>query len=214
MVGRPNSGKTLFALNFAAWAGLRSVELHAEGSGGTTSRRMAVETARALLTGPSPHQTRALQSLVVAVPTGKGRRRLTIVDSTGLDDQVHADAEVRRAMAQTIRALRRADVVLHLMDAAALGEALRASHRAGGGGVTGRGGVGDRAELPDIDRQLVRVGRLRAGYAIVANKMDLPAAGSGLDVIRREFPGVAVLPISTMEMRGFGEVRRFVRRYL
>lgn len=220
VVGRPNSGKTLFALNFAEWLGVRHLELRVETGAGTTTRALSVNAARALLSGPTPHQTRALQSVTVAIPTGKGRRQVTIIDSTGLDDRVHDAAEIRRAMAWTIRALRRADVVLHMIDAAAVGQALRG--RAGGAGYASEAGepppVGAAgsggAALPDIDHQLARVGRLRAGYAVLANKLDLPEAGTGLDAIRRAFPGVVVIPISALGARGFKEVLRFVRRQL
>src|SRR5690606_10867293 len=104
------------------------------------------------------------------------------------------DRQVRLAVAQTLRALRWAHATLHVIDADRVG-------REG------------RDAIAEVERQIARYLPLRAPYAVLANKMDLPFAPRGLATIRKEFAGRTVLPISALRQSGFREVRRFVVRY-
>ena len=119
-----------------------------------------------------------------------------MVDSAGLAEHIHGDADVRKGMAQTIGALLCADVVLHVIDAARVGE------------------DGPALGLGRIDYEVARYARLRPQYLILANKMDLPEADRGLGVIREAFGRDRVMPVSALTMRGFREVRAGVRRLL
>jgi predicted GTPase len=193
VVGRPNAGKTLFCLRFAEFLGQRSLELRLQDPEGTvTPLRASPDEARRTLVDPRPHTTLGLQGVVIHFPRGKGSVPVELVDSTGLVDTIHPDPRVRRAMAQTLEALRQAAVVLHVVDAAEAGVA------------------GPAASLGEIDRQVSRFSALRSGYAVLANKMDLPWARAGLLKIRDEFPDRTVIPVSALEGQGFREVRAFV----
>src|SRR5690606_23804423 len=92
-------------------------------------------------------------------------------------------------------AVRDAHLILHLVDAS----------RAGTHGVL-------RA-VGDVDYQVAQFAQIRDGYVILANKMDLPGAQEGLERIRREFSGHAVIPVSALHSHGFKDVKRFVWRW-
>lgn len=197
VIGKANVGKTLFVIQFAAYLGVRQLDFTFEEPGG--GRRTAVytvEEARRVLSSEEPHQTRCLQSVRLELPAGKGVKRFELVDTSGLMDGIHGDAKVRKAMAQSLAAVRDAHLILHLVDAS----------RAGTHGVL-------RA-VGDVDYQVAQFAQIRDGYVILANKMDLPGAQEGLERIRREFSGHAVIPVSALHSQGFKEVKRFVWRWI
>lgn len=206
IVGKPNAGKTLFLLQFAQFLGLRALTVRRflpEGGlpGSPEGARveplsLSPQEARRQLVDAQPHKTRELQALVVKIPERKGSRSLVLVDSGGLSEGIHPDPEVRLSQAETIRQLLETRLILHLFDAA------RVANQA------------DPDALSDVDRQIAAFGGGKNGYAILANKMDLPAAKAGLREIRRQFPGQTILPVSALTGQGFREVRAFVRRHL
>lgn len=197
VIGKTNAGKTLFTLQFADYLGVKELEIRVDEPDGTRSvLRCSTPEAIARLTSEAPHQTRALHSIRLELPAGKGVKRFDIVDTSGLVDGIHGDASVRKAMAQTLAAVRDADVILHVIDAA----------KAGASGVLGA--------IGDVDYQVAQFAQIRDGYLILANKIDLPTAAAGLAKIRSELPGHAVVPISALHRQGFKEVKRFVWRWI
>ncbi len=218
ILGRPNTGKTLFGINFAAWLGVRALDIQFRPPSGEPRRfTYRVDEARAALCGPRPNQTQGLQSISVSLPARKGKRPGVLVDSCGLTDEVQADPNLRRAMAQALRAMRHATVILHLVDAAAVGRGEAAHHNPvdhGPAAAHDSGPAGLVRGLGELDLQLARYGRFRPGYAVVANKMDLPEAEVGLARLRRTLPDTVILPVSALRQTGFSEVRRFVRQHV
>src|SRR5690606_4644564 len=107
--------------------------------------RMTVEEAKERLSSDSPHETRCLQSIRLELPVGKGVKRFDIVDTSGLVDGIHGDAKIRRAMAQTLAAVRDADLILHLVDAARAGE------------------EGVLRAIGDVDYQVAQFAQIREG---------------------------------------------------
>jgi len=196
VIGRANVGKTLFVINFAEYLGLDEIELVIRFPNGfSTAKRYAIDHARRELTGLGPHKTRCLQSVQLDIPHGKGRKRVQITDTAGLIDTIHQDVEVRRAIAQTLNALRQVDLLLHIID------------------PTGVAREGARAALGEVDYQVAQFAQLRGRYCILANKMDLPGAREGLQRLIRELPGLYIIPISALYKRGFKEVKAFVCRH-
>lgn len=197
VIGKPNTGKTLFVLNFARYLGARDLAISFEDAEGQMrSMSYSVEAAIKEFTGQTAHLTRSIQSVVVELPARKGRQAVEISDTTGLSEGVHSDSAIRRAMAKSLMRLGSADIILHMMDAA---NAFRS---------------GRAEEIGETDREVYLLGRAQGGYCILANKMDLPGAEAGLVKIRKAFPGSSVFPISALKMEGFREVRRFVQREL
>ncbi|ADL07942.1 GTPase [Thermosediminibacter oceani] len=139
-----------------------------------------------------PHKTLNLQTVTVELPVGKGKKKIQLIDTTGLIDGIHNREEVRKAMSQTLSAILDSDVVLHIIDGSAVNRK-------------------DLLSSPsDVDYQIAKFAQSKKGYAILVNKMDLPEAKEGLKSIEREFHGNLIIPISALFKRGFKEVKTFV----
>ncbi len=189
VIGKPNSGKTLFLLNLAEYLGYKEIEFDVERADGSRwQRQYTLMEARMTLVGPTPHVTQALYATTVILRKGKMTVEVRLTDSTGFCEGIHKDASVRQAMAQTLRQLRQRSMILHMIDGV----------DAACGGVS------------KIDEQLVRYVTGCSGYAILVNKMDLLRASEGLLNVRNRFPHHMVIPVSALKRTGFGEVRSFV----
>lgn len=191
IIGRPNSGKTMFALGFTGYLGTRVVDVTARAYDGLiTSRHYRLEEAKAVLSGSAWHKTRCLQTIVVNIPLGKGTVAVNLTDTCGVSEEINGDASIRKAMAQTLALARQADIILHIVDAAQI--------------------VKTRLLAPNIDQELYQYGLVKGNYAILANKMDLPVAREGLKYIRVHFPHAYIMPVSALHGQGFKEVRAYV----
>ena len=196
IIGKANAGKTLLLINLAEFLGARSLRLSLERSDGSLSEgAFSLSEARKSLVDAAPHKTLGLQTLTLSLPSGKTVRRVQLTDSPGLSEDIHEAAEVRRSMAQTLRHLRLAGMVLHVMDAAQVGEA------------------GSVEAMGEVDLQIAAYAPHRGPYAVLANKMDLPLAKPGLQAIQRACRGHLIIPVSALEKKGLREVRSFVWRY-
>lgn len=203
IIGRPNVGKTLFAIRFAEYLGVAIARISfAEAGGRRWQAQYSVAGALGDLTGSTPHQTRQLQSFTLRLPAGKGSKQFELVDTSGLVDGIHPDRNIRLAMAQTLSTVREAKVLLHMLDADAVGRS--GEHAA----KTGASAVGE------VDREVAKFGLARGGYLMLANKMDLPQASVGLERLRTLFPGHPLAPVSALRGDGFEEVKQFVGRNL
>ena len=192
VIGKTNVGKSLFVLHFARFLGMSHIKVTSlDPMGNRQVQAYAVDVAVRDLSGTVPHQTRRLQSVTLELPAGKGSKTFELVDTSGLMDGIHADIEVRRAMAQTLAHVREAAPyytwLTHRRPPSEAQSALSGSGLPGGPVRSNAG-----------------------GYCILANKMDLPTAAEGLEIIRREFAGHLIIPISALYGHGFKEVKRFV----
>ncbi len=204
VIGKANVGKTLFCIYFAQYIGVREMTWLVERTDGRTEHvRTSPKSAAETLSGELPHKTRCLQSVCLDFARGKGVRQFLLTDTTGLTDGIHPEADLRRAMAQTLRAIVNADVVLHMVDAAAIGEVglgrkpNRAAHEHG---------------WSELDDQIAELGEHKSGYLILANKMDLPGAKQGYRELSKRFTRHRVVPISALHQNGFREVKQHVWR--
>lgn len=191
VIGKTGVGKTALVLALAEFLNLKQVEfsfLYPDGSKRVEVLRL--EQARRKLIGNRPHRTRCLQSISINLPAGKGKRTLVVTDTTGLLEGIHEQPEIRRAMAQSLEAVRRADIVLHVLDVRTDGAAAAA---------TG-----------ELDQQLAGYASLKSGYALIVNKMDLPGAEAGLARIKERFVGRRIIPVSASQKKGLAEVKAFL----
>ncbi|SFU76619.1 GTPase [Alicyclobacillus macrosporangiidus] len=201
VIGKTNVGKTLFCIHFARYMGVRELRwLVEEADGRTDCRVMSVAEAEASLSDVHPHRTRCLQSVAVEFPAGKTVRQLLLTDTTGLTEGIHPEPALREAMAQTLQAMTDASVILHMVDAWAIGHAL--------GGAAGPGRVWDALEA-----QLADFGVRHGGYVLLANKMDLPGAMDGYRFLCKRYSRQRVLPVSALHGTGFREVKQVVWRF-
>lgn len=197
VVGKVGVGKTLFVLNFASYLGLRLIDIIFEyPNGQIITKRYHIDSARRRLVGPDLHVTKALQSIAIEIPVAKGTRRCLITDTSGLIDYIHQDIDIRRSIAQTLTAIREADLIVHLVDSSQIG-----IH-------------GAPSALGEVDYQVAQFAQMRGGYVILANKMDLPDAENGLRKLCLELPGHKIIPISALNKQGFKEVKRFVQYHI
>ena len=196
IVGYPNSGKTLFALNFAGFLGAKTVDVTFRSHDGfITCRHFSLADAKRELCSPTLHKTRLLQSIVLTMFVGKAAVTFKLTDTCGVVEEIHPDYAIRRAMAQTLTVIRSADFILHIVD---LERNIRQDNPGSLLGV--------------IDQEIYQYGITRMNYIILANKIDLPAAKENLQKTIVGFPRATVLPVSALYTNGFKEVKAFVSR--
>ncbi|NLN17446.1 MAG: GTP-binding protein HSR1 [Firmicutes bacterium] len=196
IIGKPNAGKTLFTLNFAAYLGTTPLHVAFRQDNTTNWKTYRLDEAVQQLTSSKPHHTLGLQELIVTLPARKGAKRIQLIDTCGLVEGIPAEQDIRRAMAATLAAVRDAHLILHIIDASRVKAA------------------GTVEALGEVDYQVAQFGQLRDGYLILANKIDLPEAKEGLDIIAREFAAHQVIPISALYQQGFKAVKQFVQRHI
>ncbi|MCL8207751.1 MAG: 50S ribosome-binding GTPase [Actinomycetia bacterium] len=185
VVGRPNAGKSLFVLNFAAFLGLRAVRLAASADPGASAARwVPLERARREWVSPLPYSTLEPVALRVVLAVGGRLQPVQVVDCPAIDDGSSPSEAIRRAWAVTLERLLTARVVLHVLDAANPPRA--------------------------VDAELAAFVGPRAAYAVLANKCDLPEAAGAVRRLRRQFAPRPVLAVSAATNRGFAEVARFL----
>ncbi len=195
VIGRTNVGKTLFVINFASFLGLKNLSFTFLNSQGQKYNKVySVDLAKKHLTSSKLHRTRSLQSVTIQFPVGKGRKKFILTDTTGLEDGIHREESIRKAMAQTLAAFQYADLIIHLLDISSINKS------------------GYLESLDLIDRQLIEYGREKKNYIVLANKMDLPEAPDLLEKINGQISGVPVFPISSLTREGFSEVKSYVWR--
>lgn len=194
LVGQPNAGKTLFALHFVEFLGMHSLDVTFLATDGLLGcKHYRVEQAIRELSGMERHKTKEIQTIALQIPVGKSIRQIKLIDSCGLSDGIHPDAAIRRAMAQTLSVMRYAKAIFHIIDVSVCAKA---------------------KIISDVDDQIARYGHARGGYAILANKMDLPSAKDGLSFLADTFPGMTIIPVSALYKKGFKEVKSLVCRFL
>lgn len=194
LVGYPNSGKTLFALNFAAFLGSKSVEITFRSYDGLlTCRQYSLSDAKNDLCSNIWHKTRMLQTMIIKMTVGKAMVSFKLTDTCGLCDGIHADQAVRRSMAYTLSAVRSADFVIHIVDLSRFTSDTSLSQSG-------------------IDYEIYHYGISRRNYIILANKTDLPVAASNVTKVVSDFAQAHVIPISALHLSGFKEVKAYVAR--
>lgn len=194
IVGRPNSGKTMFALNFACYLGNRTVDVTFRTYDGLmTCRHFSIEEAKRELCGMVLHKTRSLQSVVLKLSLGKTMINFKLTDTCGITEKIHNDEAIRRGMAQTLSLMRSADFILHVVDLSWVSKDYLGS-------------------LNNIDKEIYNYGLARHNYFLLANKVDLPAAKENMAKITALFPQANIIPVSGLHSQGFKEVRTCVAR--
>lgn len=194
IVGYPNSGKTLFALNFASFLGSKSVDITARSYDGLlTCRHLSIADAKTELCSMALHKTRLLQSMVLKMPIGKATVTFKLTDTCGISEQIHSDQTIRCAMAQTLGLVRCADFIMHVIDLSRM----------------------RKSEVPgnnQIDQEIYQYGTVRQNYIMLANKTDLPMVKESITRLTAEFPQAQIIPISALYSDGFKEVKAYVAR--
>lgn len=189
VVGQTNVGKTLFVINFADFLGAARLKLAAQDQAGSeATMTYNLNTAKNVLVNNGEHTTRALQWFNLDVNNRKGVKNFRLIDSTGITDGIHPDTSVRRGMAETLRSLAEATIILHVIDPSL------------------------KQYISQVDQEIMRLGRLRKDYAVLINKIDLGDVRLKLNEISAQLKGLTNIPISALTREGFAEVKCFVGR--
>jgi predicted GTPase len=193
IVGRPNCGKTMFALNFAQYLGSKSVAITAKSPDGILNcRHFSIEEAKRELCSALGNKTRALQSMALKMTIGKTALNFKLTDTCGVSEEIHKEENVRKAMAQTLGAVREASFIIHLVDLAAMAQSDNGHNT--------------------IDQEFYQYGSYRKAYLMLANKIDLPAARENLTQLICAYPAIKIIPVSALYGQGFDEVKARVAK--
>jgi len=190
IVGQPNVGKTSFLINFAYYLGVKELKfLIKQPAGFVSTRTYQIEQAYNQLTSNEPHKTNSIQSIQLKLPVGKQDRPIRLVDSCGLVDEIHQQEYIRRSMAETLEELMVSEIVLHIIDLSQL--------------ASPQG-------LRRIDQEIYNFLRDRAGYKILANKLDLDRNQEKLSKLKQFVDKRLVVPISAIYQEGFDQIKVFL----
>lgn len=193
IIGRPNSGKTLFALNFAGYLGIKAIDVTFRTYDGLmTCRHFSLEEAKRELCGNTVHKTSSLQSMVLNMKVGKTTVNFKLTDTCGVSEQIHHDERIRKGMAQTIGLLRSVDLILHVVDLSHINK--------------------EFCNKSSIDNELYNYGKISKSYLLLGNKYDLTAAKNNYPNLVAAFPKAMIVPISALYSQGFKEVKACVAR--
>jgi hypothetical protein len=192
ITGMPGAGKTLFALSLAGCLAHTGLQVYSEEPDGrVVSRSWTVDQARQAPVPPDPGRY-GLQWMTLSIPMGigRGKRDVLLIDSAGLPPGISPDPGLRDGAARTLDLLRRARILVHLVDASA--------EQAPG----------------DLDRAVVAYAsaHLQGRFVVLASKMDLPRSPQGLRRMRRAWPRATVLPLSSINRRSLLAVTRELRQ--
>ncbi|WZL74954.1 50S ribosome-binding GTPase [Clostridiaceae bacterium 35-E11] len=197
IIGRPNAGKTLFMLNFAQYLGFKNIKIKFQSHDCEMKmEEYIIEIAKEKLSSSTPYKTTCLQSIALDFPVFKGKKTVEILDSSGLIDGIHNNIQIRRAMGQTLAAIKESDLILHIIDVSNLV-------------------MGNLLEMiGKVDYELAQYGLIKEGYVILGNKIDLLENKTPIIRLQKEFPNHYIIPISALTKQGFSEVKTYVSRRL
>jgi len=196
IIGNPNVGKTSFFLTLAEYLGINQCEIQiTDIYGKVIVKNISVNLATTYLVSMKPFKTRGIYKIQLSIPVYKGYEQLILVDTAGVTDGINKVEQIRKSMAQTLKELSQAKIILHMLD----GQYIYSKKESG---------------ITEIDYQINEFGSQQGSYCILVNKMDKDNSQNGLDIIREVFKGNYIIPISTVDRTGFREVKTFVGRNL
>ncbi len=197
VIGKPNVGKSLFTINFAAYLGAKQIPGPLSQSQGSLRKRsiLSIDEARRRLVSPKSYRTLVPCRMEINLGQGREKKTLWLIDTTGIQEGVHHQAEIRAAMATTLAWLSKVDLVIHLVDATTLGSKRPAA-------------------IGAVDDEIYHYARGHGPYLLLANKTDKPGAQDNLPYLREHFAGISVIAVSALTGRGFREIKTLTLQYL
>lgn len=193
IIGKANTGKTLFMLNFAEYLGCKNLIIKFKSDIGESTKSGTVDYFKNVLVRNMPSTTRCLQILGTESPVLIGKRRVAFIDTTGLSSSINPEQEVRNGMLQTLLLLKEDYIILHMIDAVS---------------------VAFEKKVDDIDQEINRYGRRKGNYIILANKSDLRCFNDGIKIINGTIKGTNMIKTSALNKTGFDEVRKHMLKLL
>jgi len=196
IIGKPNVGKTSFFLALAEYLGVTQCKIEiTDIYGKVIMKNISVSFARKYFVSMHPFKTKSVFKIQLDIPVYKGYEQLILVDTAGVTDGINKEEEIRKSMAQTLKELSEAKIILHMLDSQYIYNKKE----------TG---------ISEIDYQINEFGSQQGCYCILVNKMDKDHSQIGLDIVKGTFKENYIIPISTVNRTGFREVKAFVGRNL
>lgn len=196
IVGNPNVGKTSFFIALIQYLGINQCEITVEDIyGHIKTKKISMHSAKKYLVSIDPFKTKDICKIQLDFPVYKGYEKLTLIDTAGITDGINKIEKIRKSMAHTLRELSQAKIILHMFDS----EYVFRKKESG---------------ISEIDYQINEFGTQQGCYCILANKIDKLQSEKGLKIIRNTFKENYIIPVSTINMTGFKEVKAFVSRNL
>lgn len=194
IVGKPNSGKTMFALNFAGYLGCKAIDITFKTYDNLIiCKHYSLKDAKQELCDMVSHKTRGLQSIILKMHVGKGMVSFKLTDTCGVSESVNSDEAIRRSMSQAIGLMRSADFILHIIDLATISQEYLSNKY-------------------NIDREIYNYGLAKHNYILVANKIDLSCSKNNIAKLAALFDQTNIIPMSALYSQGFKEVKACVAR--
>ncbi len=189
IIGQPNVGKTSFVINFAQYLGRERLKLMIKQPAGfIATQTYQLEQAYQQLTSVKPHTTQNIQSIKLKLEVGKQDKEIRLIDSCGLVNKIDPQFRIRQAMARTLDELLISEIILHMIDLNQL----------------------SNDNLNKIDKEIYNFLQNKAGYKLLANKLDLDTNNRNLNKLIKLVSKELVIPISALYQEGFSKVKSFL----
>lgn len=191
VIGRPNVGKTLLCLRLAQACGLKwAFIMHELPDGAVRERVLTIRDAMATLVSAVRYTTVGIQTVGVGMSSSIGQR-MVLHDSTGLCEDSHDNALIRRGMARTLTLMVQSEQIVHVVDATTL----------------------DKGVLSPIDSLILDVSKARdVPYTLVFNKIDAPGAIRQTELYRKSDRRTRPLVVSALRAQGIDDIQRVLIR--
>lgn len=194
LIGKPNAGKTSFFVGFAEFLGIKRLNiLFKSPEGQFIYRSYSIEMAKKLLVSDSSFKTKEICEISISIPVYKGNKIFQIQDTSGIVDGISDRVDMRKSMVLTFKALESSDIILHMIDASSIFKK-------------------NDSTIGPIDDQINQYGSTKGSYCILAGKTDLEDGEKGFELLRKKYNNSYVIPISSLNNRGYKEVMEFVVR--
>ncbi|MBO8167643.1 MAG: 50S ribosome-binding GTPase [Thermoanaerobacteraceae bacterium] len=183
IAGKTNVGKSSLALTLARFLGVYKFHVCLDrGTGEKQWLKYDLAMAKRKLVSSREYYTQGLNTYYLEISKVT---RWQLIDSTGLSEDIHTSADLRRGMALTIAALADCDCLLHVLDA----EKYSVN------------------TFSAVDDNLAAMGSSKP-YIAVANKIDSVDSSAGLKNIQRRIE--RVIPCSTLTGEGIVSLRQLL----
>ena len=194
IIGRANTGKTLFILNFSEFMGYDNLTIKFKSYTDENKKSNSIKDFKKYMVSDLENTTKCLQFANIEIPVFKGRKTAEFIDTTGVSSSIHMDQDVREGMIQTLMLLKEDCIIFHMLDAPSI--------------------VKDE-KIDEIDMEIYRYGSKKGSYLVLANKMDLLNEYiKSMKIICQTFSEARIIKISALYKTGFDEVKKYVSKLI
>lgn len=194
IIGRANTGKTLFILNFSEFMGYNNLTIKFRSSTDENKKSNNINDFKKYMVSDLENTTKCLQFASIEIPVLKGCKTAEFIDTTGVSSSIHMNQDVRDGMIQTLKLLKEDCIIFHMLDSPSIAK---------------------DDKIDEIDIEIYRYGSKKGSYLVLANKMDmLNEYIKGMKIICQTFTEARIIKISALNKTGFNEVKKYVSKLI